>query len=413
MAPNHLRTATGSLPRARASRPRKLLIGFDMKALTDRFAGFLQLGFVVFVVGVAVFASAAMKPDGKPTRSRRADDAVAVAVFEPVTTAYRPTIALNGVVESRTLTDIIPQVGGRVVEVSPSFRPGAEVNAGSVLFVIEQADYELAVERTLAEISAAESQLALLEAQSEAERRVWAQQSPNRPITDLVAKVPEIAAAKARIRAARAARRAAELELERTVVHAPSDARVLSTTLGVGQVVNPNAAVGRIFAVDSLEIGVPVSADELARIGDDGEVRIQLRGQQDAPITGFIARVSASLDERTRLGKVFIGSDAVDRLTLGEFVEVEIEGRRTPDAMRIPASALTSRDRTWVVDDGKLAPRRIEVLGREGDTTLVRSFDVGAGVVPIPPANARSGLEVRVQDAGGIDTAAPAVAAER
>ena len=383
-----------------------------MKALTDRSAGVLQLGFVIAVVGLAIFASAAMKPGERPTRSRSSDDAVPVAVFEPVETAYRPIIALNGVVESRTVTDVIPQVGGRVVEVSQAFRPGAEVTAGTALFTIESADYELAVERTLAEISAAESQLALLEAQSAAERRVWAQQSPNRPITDLIAKVPEIAAAKARIRAAMAARRAAELDLERTVVRAPNAARVLSTTLDVGQVVNPNTAVGRIFAIDSLEIGVPVSAADLARISDDSEVRIHLRGAQ-TPITGYVARTSAALDERTRLAKLFVASDAADRLTLGEFVEVEIAGQQTPDAMRIPASALTSRDRTWVVDDGKLAPREVEVLGREGDEALVRSFDVGAGVVPVPPADARSGLTVRVQDGEGIDVTAPAVAAER
>lgn len=381
-----------------------------MKALTDRSAGLLQLGFVVLVVGAAIFASASMKPDGKSNRTRRADDAVAVAVYEPVETTFRPTVHLNGVVESRTLTDVIPQVGGRVVEVSPAFRPGAEVEAGTVLFVIEQADYELAVERTLTEISAAESELALLEAQSAAERRVWAQQAPDRPITDLVAKVPQIAAAKARIRAATAARRAAELDLERTVVRAPTDARVLSTTLDVGQVVNPNTAVGRIFAVDSLEIGVPVSTADLARIGEDGQVRIFLRDAQQEVLEGRIARVSASLDERTRLAKLFVASNAADRLTLGEFVEVEIAGREAPSAMRIPASAMTSRDRTWVVDGGKLAPRQIEVLGREGDTALVRPFDIGAGVVPIPPANARSGLEVRIQDTAGLDTAAPAVA---
>ena len=380
-----------------------------MKALTDRSAGALQVGFVIAVVGLAIFISAAMKPGERPNRSRSSDDVVPVAVFEPVKTAYRPTIALNGVVESRTLTDVIPQVGGRVIEVSPAFRPGAEVDAGTALFTIDAADYELAVERTLAEISAAESQLALLEAQSAAERAVWAQQSPNRPITDLIAKVPEIAAAKARIRAAVAARRAAELSLERTVVRAPNDVRVLSTTLDVGQVVNPNTAVGRVFAIDSLEIGVPVSTSDLARISDDSEVRIHVRGTQ-APIRGFVARTSAALDARTRLAKLFVGSESADRLTLGEFVEVEIAGRQTSNAMRIPASALTSRDRTWVVDDGKLAPREIVVLGREGDEALVRSFDVGAGVVPVPPANARTGLTVRVQNGNGIDVPAPAVA---
>ena len=380
-----------------------------MKAFIESSAGLFQLVFVVAVVGAAIFTSAMMEPEERASRSTSAEESLSVGVSRPASTAYRPIIALNGVVESRTVTDIIPQVGGRVIEVSPSFRPGATVEAGEVLFAIEPADYELAIERTLAEISSAESELALLEAQSAAQRRVWAQQSPDRPITDLVAKVPEIAATRARIRGALAARRAAELALARTVVRAPRKARVLSTTLDVGQVVNTNSAVGRIFAIDSLEIGVPVSADELARIGDSAsnEVRVYLRGDAARPLEGSIARIAASLDERTRLGKLFVKSEATESLTLGEFVEVEITGRRTPDALRIPASALTSRDRTWVVEDGKLQAREVEVLGRDGDMALVRSFDVGAGVITIPPANARSGLDVRVKDVAG-----PAVAAE-
>ena len=378
-----------------------------MKALIERSAGLFQLAFVVVVVGAAIFLSTSMKPDGRATRSRSTDDAVAVGVTLPARAVYSPTIALNGVVEARTVTDLIPQVGGRVVEVSPSFRPGAEIRAGEVLFAIEAADYELAVERTLADISSAESELALLEAQAAAERRVWAQQSPDRPITDLVAKVPEIAAARARIRAGVAARKAAELALERTVVRAPSDARVLSTTLAVGQVVNTNAAVGRIFAVDSLEIGVPVSMEELARIGDSeqSEVRIFRRRDGGRALVGSVARVAASLDERTRLGKLFVKSAESAAFTLGEFVEVEISGSSTADALRIPASALTSRDRTWVVSDGRLESREIEVLGREGDTAVVRSFDVGDGVVAIAPANARSGLDVRIQESAGLAAA--------
>ena len=38
------------------------------------------------------------------------------------------------------------------------------------------------------------------------------------------------------------------------------------------------------------------------------------------------------------------------------------------------------------------------MLGREGDTAVVGSFDVAEGVVAIPPANVRSGLDVDVKD---------------
>ena len=136
-----------------------------MKTFLRRHAGALQLVFVVAVVGSAVLLSASLKPDGAVLRPKAPDTRVPISVVEPVQTAFKPTVRLNGVVEARTVTSIIPQVEGRVVDVSPSFRPGATVSKGDVLFVIDPSDYELAVDRTLAEIEIARSELARLEAE--------------------------------------------------------------------------------------------------------------------------------------------------------------------------------------------------------------------------------------------------------
>ena len=132
-----------------------------MNNMIRRFAGTFQLLFVVAVVGAAILFSVALKPEQPGAFAKRMPQAVSVSVVAPGEAVYRPTVSLNGVVESRTVTDIIPQVSGRVVEVSPGFRAGARVARGDILLRINPADYELAVERTLAEIEAARSELAL------------------------------------------------------------------------------------------------------------------------------------------------------------------------------------------------------------------------------------------------------------
>ena len=365
-----------------------------MKSILRRHAGSFQLVFVIAVVGSAVLLSASLQPETSAIRPKAAVSSVPVSIVEPVQIAFNPRVKLNGVVEARTVTSVIPQVAGRVVDVSPSFRPGATVSQGDVLFVIDPSDYELAVDRTLAEIEIARSELARLVAEGAAEREVWISNYPERPIPDLIARVPQIAAAKARVYSGEAARAAARLDLERTVVRAPSNARILETRLDVGQVVSSSAAVGSLFSTDSLEISVPVSADELRRIGPVEGRRVLISQSTGPVIEGTVVRKAASLDERTRLGTLFVASANAAALTLGEFVAIEIDGVPTDNAYRLPPAALTSRDQVWVVEDGQLVERRVEILGREADTLIVSAFDTADGVVAIPPADVRAGLQV-------------------
>ena len=372
-----------------------------MKSLIERFAGWFQLLFVVGIVGAAVMLSATLKPEASGRFATGGPQPTAVTVVEPDPTAFEPRLALNGVVESRTITQVIPQVAGRVTEVSPAFRAGAEFSKGDVLFRIEASDFELAVERTLAEIEAARSDLALLEAEAEAEKRVWNQQYSDREIPDLIARVPQIAAAKARIHSGEAARAAAELDLERTVVRAPFEGRVLNTELDVGQVVGAGIAVGSIFSSNSLEITVPVSTRELALIGDaigrPATITTMHGGASSSVTDAVVVRQAAALDQQTRLSALFIRANDGDTLTLGEFVSVEIRGRMATDVLRIPAGSLTSSDQIWVVEEDTLREREVEVVGSEGEFVFVRSFDVGDGVVTVPPSNVRDGLPVAAQ----------------
>ena len=368
-----------------------------MTKLINRFAGSFQLLFVVLVVGGAIFVSTSLRPETSSRFTPPPPAAIGVSVVEPVPTAYEPYVTLNGVVEARTITDVTPQVGGRVTDVSPGFRPGAEFSRGQVLFRIEPADYELAVERTLAEIEAARSELALLEAQSAAEKRVWDQQFTDRRIPDLVAKVPQIAAAKARIHSGEAARAAAQLSLSRTVVRAPFDGQVLDTRLDIGQVVNAGQSVGAIFSADSREITVPVSSEELALLGDvvGREAEIIREGSPN-PIYATVVRKAARLDERTRLGTLFLDVDEDDQLIVGEFVGVQISGETARNVVRVPAASLTSRDQVWVVDEGAIRERQVDIIGNEGEFVIVHNFDTADGVVTIPPSSVRDGLPVEI-----------------
>lgn len=382
-----------------------------MLSRLPRLHGALQLVFVVAIVGAALLLSSSLRPESSGVRPRAAESDLAVTVVNPTAVEFRPTLELSGIVEAQTQTNIVPEVSGRVVNVSEQFRPGGRIAEGEVLFRIDPADYELSVRRTLADIEAARSELALLEAESQAERQIWSQQFPDRPIPDLRARVPQIAAAKARIQSTEAARQAAELALERTVVRAPFAARVLETNLDVGQVVNSTQSVGTVFSLDSIEITVPVSGVDLRAIGDPYGRVVSVRSSE-LEASARIVRSSAAVDERTRLATLFVrpDGDSSRRLTVGEFVTVTVSGDDAPNAVSIPTAALTSRDQVWVVDGGQLAERRVKVLGNRGGMTYVSGFDAAEGLVAVPPANGRAGLPVTSSRATSMASSGSAAA---
>ena len=371
-----------------------------MRAFFKHHAGWLQLAIVVIVVGGSLVLSASLGPDPAPVRSAKPETRLTVTVVTPAVSSYRPYLTLTGTVEASTVTNIVPQVSGKVIYVSPSFRPGARVSKGELLFAIESSDYELAMQRTLADIEIARSDLFRLQAEATAEKKIWSSSKPQNDIPDLIARVPQIAAANARIRAGEAARAAADLSLKRTKIYAPFDARVIESRLDVGQVVGGTVALGSIYSIENLEVVAPVSSDDLRRIGKPigRSVTIVSDYTTDEEFAGSVVRLGATLDEFTRLGKLYIRSAANDRLTLGEFVSVVVAGDTVDTALTIPESSLTSRDQIWVVDGDTLAERRVQILGHEQGLIVVAAFDTADGVVTIPPAGARDGQIVKVQN---------------
>jgi RND family efflux transporter MFP subunit len=367
--------------------------------------GGIQLVFVIAVIGVALFLTNALKAkNGAPppgqiqAASERSTDVSAVI---PTRETYAATVQLNGVIQSQTQTRITPQVGGRVVYVSPNFKPGATVAQGEVLFRIDPSDYELAVEQAEANIASAVSDLALLEAEAQLAIEEWQELFPGRPITDLAARKPQIAAARSRLASAQAAQKTSQLALTRTRITASADARVLSTTLNEGQVVAPNVSVGDLYALNSVEVRAPLSTEQIATLTPviGRTATLTPRGNGVGAINGTVTRLDATLDARTRLATAFISLDTLAGVTVGDFIDVTMQADPVADAMVIPASSFFGRNEVWVIVNGALERRSLIRLGERGSNAVVQGFDYGEGVITLPPVEGYEGMKVSLRTA--------------
>ncbi|MGB0693212.1 MAG: efflux RND transporter periplasmic adaptor subunit [Pseudomonadales bacterium] len=172
----------------------------------------------------------------KPEPEKKEEPPRALSVF--VHSVNRSDIPLKvttqGEVRARTQVDIVAQVSGRIVEVSPEFIEGGVVKPGDPLVVIESTDYEFAVKSSRAQVAEAEVRLQQALADADVARK---QLRDSKDPSPLALKKPQVASAEASLRASEAILSQAETNLARTRISLPFNGRVISKSVDVGQFV--------------------------------------------------------------------------------------------------------------------------------------------------------------------------------
>ncbi len=346
-----------------------------------------------------------------------------IPLVETVDVTFRSvqlTVRTEGTVAPMSETELVPEVAGRVVEISPSLVVGGFFEEGDILFRLDAREYELAVTRARAAIAQANLRLETERQEAAVAEREWALLDIGEP-TPLALREPQIAEALASLASAEATLAAAEYDLERTVIRAPYDGRVRSERVDIGQFVQRGNSVATLYAVDAAEARLPVPDSELAFIDlplayrdggtEDSRPTVILRSQfagESHEWTGWIQRTEGEIDPRTRMVHAIArvenpyarGADPNrPPLAVGMFVEAEILGRSSGPVAVLPRSALRGSDQVLTVDGkNELAFRSVDVFRLERNRLLV-SGGIAAGdrIVVSPLENAVDGMPVRVQ----------------
>lgn len=299
----------------------------------------------------------------------------------------------EGTVRPLREINLVPQVGGKVVYVSPSLVNGGEFSRGDTLLNINPVDYELAVTLSKARVKDSESKLKIIQEEAAVAQEEWRVHHAGNSNTwkkapPLVGKEPQMAAARAQLDADRAELKKALLNLERTVLKAPFDGRVSEKSADVGQYVSPGQTVAALYSTDAAEIALPLEDENLfwfhvpgftpgSGPGSSASVMASIAGR-DIVCPGRVVRAEGELDEKTRMVNVVVRVDKPyvrkPPLAMGLFVTVEIEGRILPNATVIPRAALHQGNVVWVVNgDGVLRFRKVDVAHHQGEGIIVRS----------------------------------------
>ncbi len=391
------------------------------------------LSVVVLVVAVLLaIILASMRPSPEPIEHQA--PAPLVVVMEAERRDVRFVVQGQGQVLPRAEIDLIAEVSGRAVEVSPALAAGGSFAEGDLLLRIDPRDYELAVDARRADVARAETLLARESAEVAIALAEWKEVGSGPP-PPLVAREPQLAEARAALAGAKASLALARLDLERTEIRAPFDGRTRSEQVDQGQFLARGTPLARIYAIDAVEIRLPIADAELefldfdltpmaAAAADatepDGSSPVRISGSFAGEMHGWegrVVRVEGELDPRTRMVGVVARVEDPYRpdpsgrppLAVGMFVHAAIFGRTGRDLAVLPVAALRDGDRVAVIDEeDRLRLREVEVVRRESGRILVASgIEAGERVCLSPLDILVDGMPVRVMDP---DDAAPTTA---
>jgi RND family efflux transporter MFP subunit len=332
----------------------------------------------------------------------------------------RLSVRSQGTVSPRTVSELVPEVSGRVIYISPSLVAGGFFEEDELLLELEPHDYELTLVRSEAEVAQAWLRLEQERAEAEVARKEWEELGRGEKATPLVLREPQVAQAEAALEAAKAVLEQAKRDLERTDIRAPFAGRVRQKNVDIGQFVNRGAAVAQLYSVDVAEVRLPIPDEELAYVkipltyrGDSSQVRgpevllkTQFAGKEHV-WKGRIVRTGGEIDQSTRM--LYAVAEVRDPyghgkdpsrppLAVGLFVEAEILGNRIQDAVVLPRAAIRGTDMVYVVDsDGRLRFRTVDILKRERETVVIQGgLESGELICVSPMETVVDGMKVRL-----------------
>jgi RND family efflux transporter MFP subunit len=360
--------------------------------------------FLIVLVGVAIMAGLWFFKPSPTLRLITESKPPIVDVIIANPSQYRATIISQGVVAPKRKINLVSEVSGRVVEVSANFEVGRFFKKDEPLLRLDDREYRHNLAIAEAQIVVAERELALEQGQARQAKRVW-RDLGSEEANSLSLREPQLNAAKAGLRSAKAERDRALLNLERTAIKVPFDGRIQLKSVALGEFVSAGTNLATVYSDEAVEIRLPLNNQNLALAGLIPGKKIDSEHKGDTvakillsatigdhlynwPVTSM--RMDADIDSATRFYSLItevvdpFNTDKFEQpLLVGLFVQANISGKLYENIIHLPKKALIDDEHIFVVNsENKLSLRSVNIIDRQKNNMVVKSdIKVGEQIV--------------------------------
>jgi multidrug efflux system membrane fusion protein len=351
-----------------------------IKTLLRRSAPFLIL--LVFIGAAQLLISTKEAPEQKV-------DVAPIPVIE-VITVQQKTVSLNlpsyGIVNPKYKTQLVTEVQGRLLTISPTFVAGGVVKKGDELALIEPSDYEADLMQAQALLAQALAALGEEQARGAVAKNDWKGYNSGTP-PELGLRVPQLKKEQANVKYYQAALARAQRNLERTVIRAPFDGIIKRRNVDLGQYVSLGTNLGELYNTRIAEIRLPLTNNDLAYLESvdkpDTEVTLSASLAGKTVIwKGNIIRSEGMIDAENRM--VYLVAEIKDPylrqnrtegqlpLKYGSFVTAVIKGRSVDGIVVLPSYIVRNGSVAVVTAENTIEIRMVNVVRTDLENVYIK-----------------------------------------
>ncbi|MBB1303414.1 MAG: RND family efflux transporter MFP subunit [Pseudoalteromonas rhizosphaerae] len=342
---------------------------------------------------------------------------ISVAVQTLQLQPYQVMVDSFGTVKPRTQSILVAQASGQIIASSEQFREGGFFEKGDVLLQLDDRDHRAEVKEAQANLLTAQQGFQEEQARSRQAIIDWQRLGNGEQASNLVLREPQLAAAQAQVLSAQAKLEKANLNLERTKITAPYAGRVLSRSVDLGQVVSNNTQLATIYAIDSVEIRLPIKNKDLPFIDLPEQFRDGMKNANGSTVEfssdlvgmqkwqGQVARTEGAIDENAQ--QLYVVAQINDPykataqnqypIKIGQYIKAQISGKLVADVLVIPNSAIYQGTYVYIVDQGVLQRKNIRLAWQNATQAIIADgLNMGDKLVLTPLGQVSSGTAVKV-----------------
>jgi len=410
--------------------------------------------FLKFIVPVAILAAGAgglayfisTKPVENPKEVKERSWNISVVEAHPGVT--KSQINVYGRLVAARAVDLRSLVGGEVIAVSNRFKNGALLSGGDLILEVDPFNYQVTVSEKQAAVLEARARLAELKASEKADRvllerdrEILELEKRNVFRSEKLRKKGNISAksrdaaksalsrqyqkveqsrAQLDVQIARIGQQNAVLvrqeaglskarrDLENTRLIAPFSGYLSNISAELGKQIDARDQVARLTDSEQIDVQFHLSDQQYGLLLQTSEgilgravSVIWKAGQQSYDFSGVIERIGAEINMETGGVDVYAKLAATEKLKLvrdGAFVDVTLTAVEYPDTVQVPDYAIFEETLIYVVEAGRLQPRKVEVLYNDGKDVVVRgNLKAGDKILTTRFAEVGPGIKVEIR----------------
>ena len=332
---------------------------------------------LLIVLATIIVIYVMMQTRPRPQTVEVAERVWPVDVVEVSKQNRQPMLDLFGQVVAGRRSELRARVPGPIIEVGPDFREGGVVAEDELLVQIDPFEYRNDVAEQRALLNEARADLEVKRRELKRIRELYDENNVSEQNLDDAALAVE--QTQSMLEQRRIGLQRAQRALQDARLTAPYAGVLKDVNADLGKQLSSNDLVAEIIDTGRLEVRFTLSKSQLGRLLESGtdvagrpvEISWQV-GEEALKYSATVERVGAEIDSTTGGVSLYaaIDSEAETLLRPGAFVWARVADKEYKNVFQAPESALYGSDRIYVVNDGRLAVRSIDIEGYAGEDIL-------------------------------------------